>query len=319
MKQTITLLATALLASTCLAADYPSRPITLVIAFPPGGGADAVARPIADALGKELGQPVVIDNRPGAGMTMATRHVAKSAPDGYTLFMTSASHYGADKVLYKNLPYDGKSFTPIAKWTTTPLVLAVSNQSGIQSVSDLIARAKAQPGKLTYASSGSGVAPHLAAMLFEQATATHMTHVPFKGGAPAVNAVAAGDVDLTFGTPPSIAPLAQAGKVKMLAVTSLDRSKALKDLPSINESGVKGFNYTFWFGLYGPAKLPEDVVNKLAKASAKVLAMPDIQQRVIASGNDVSPSASPREFSAWAQQEGTRLTGLMEKSGAKAD
>ena len=312
-------MATALLASTCLASDYPSRPITLVIAFPPGGGADAVARPIADALGKELGQPVVIDNRPGAGMTMASRHVAKSAPDGYTLYMTSASHYGADKVLYKNLPYDGKSFTPIAKWTTTPLVLAVSHQSGIQSVSDLITRAKAQPGKLTYASSGSGVAPHLAATLFEQATGTHMTHVPFKGGAPAVNAVAAGDVDLTFGTPPSIAPLAQSGKVKMLAVTSLERSKALKDLPSLNESGVKGFDYTFWFGLYGPAKLPDDVVNKLAKASAKVLAMPDIQQRVIASGNATSPSTSAGEFGAWAQKEGARLKVLMEKSGASVD
>lgn len=307
-------------ASMAFADGYPTKPVTLVVGFPPGGGADGVARQVADALGRQLGQPVVMDYRPGAGTTIASGYVAKAAPDGYTLYMTSASHYGADKILYKkNVQYDGKNFTPIARWTRTPLILAVSTASGISSVQDLVARARAKPGDLTYASSGSGVAPHLAAILFESAAGIKMTHVPFKGGAPAVNAVASGDVQLTFGTPPSIIPLAQAGRVKMIAVTSAERSQSFPELPTIAESGFKGFDYTFWFGLYGPAGLSRDVANKLANASAKALADNDLQSRLAAGGNAASPTASVVDFAAWAEKEGQRLKTLMQQSGASVD
>jgi tripartite-type tricarboxylate transporter receptor subunit TctC len=322
MKLNHTLMAVALAAGASMAfADaYPTRPVTLVVGFPPGGGADGVARNVAEALGRQLGQPVVMDYKPGGGTTIASGYVAKAAPDGYTLYMTSGSHYGADKVLYKkNVNYDGKDFTPIARWTRTPLILAVSSASGITSVQDLVARAKAKPGDLTYSSSGSGVAPHLAAVLFENAAGIKMTHVPYKGGAPAVSALASGDVQLTFGTPSSIIPLAQAGRVKMIAVTSAQRSQSFPTLPTIAEAGFKDFDFTYWFGLFGPAGLPKDVADKLADASAKALADKDLQARLASGGNEASPTASVAEFASWAELEGRRLKALMQQSGATVD
>ena len=315
-------LAPILMAAACLAwgQTYPIKPITLVVGFPPGGGADGVARPIAEALGKALGQLVVMDYRPRAGTTLASAYVAGSKPDGYTLYMTSGAHYGGDRVLYgSRIKYDGGSFTPIARWTQTPMILAVNPNDGIDSVAKLIARAKAKPDALTYGSSGNGVAPHLAGVLFENATNTKMLHVPFKGGAAAVTAVASGDVNLTFATPPSVLPIAQTGKVKMIAVTSAERSPMFPDLPSINEAGVKHFDYTFWFGLFGPAGLPQDVVNKLFEASNKALADPALGTLLQKTGNQVSTMKSQAEFVSWAKADGARLQDLMVKSGAKLD
>lgn len=322
MKINNVLMAVALAVGAPMAAAdaYPTKPVTLVVGFPPGGGADGVARQVADAIGRQLGQPIVMEYKPGAGTTIASGYVAKAAPDGYTLYMTSASHYGADKVLYKkNVNYDGTAFTPIARWTRTPLILAVNSASGITSVQDLIARAKAKPGALTYATSGSGVAPHLAAVLFEKSAGIQMTHVPFKGGAPAVNAVASGDVLLTFGTPPSIIPLAKAGRIKMIAVTSTQRSQNFPTLPTLAEVGLTDFDYTFWFGLFGPAGLPKDVASKLADASAKALADKDLQSRLASGGNEVSPTTSITEFASWAESEGQRIKVLMQQSGASVD
>lgn len=308
------------LSAVGLAQTYPSKPVTLVVGFPPGGGADAVARQVADQLGRQLGQPMILDYRPGGGTTLASAYVAKAAPDGYTVYMTSASHYGADKVLYKNsVKYDGNSFTPIARWTRTPLILAVGASSGLASTQDLVTHAKAKPGELSYSSSGSGGAPHLAALQFEAAANLKMLHVPFKGGAPAVTAVASGDVQLTFGTPPSIIPLAQTGRVKMIAVTSAERSAAFPNLPTLSEAGIKDIDYTFWFGLFGPAGLPKEIVDRLAEASAKALAEPELKAKLAASGNSVSVSKSPAEFAAWAQSEGQHLKMLTEKSGATVD
>lgn len=299
--------------------NYPNKPITLVVGFPPGGGADAVARPLAEALGKELGQPVILDNRAGAGTTIASTFVSRAAPDGYTLYMAGVSHLGPDKILYKSTPYSASSFTPITRWTRTPLILAVNTASGINSTRDLIDKAKANPDGLFYTSSGAGGAPHLAALQFLNSTGTKMTHLPFKGGAPAVQAVAAGDAQLTFGTPPSIIPLAQTGKVKMVAVTSSNRSSSFQELPSISEAGVKNYDYTFWFGLFGPAKMPREIVDRLAAASAKMLNDPAIRAKLAAGGNEASPSKNAAEFAAWAQAEAKLATELTIQSGAKLD
>ena len=300
-------------------ASYPSKPITLVLGFPPGGGADAVARPLAEALGRELGQAVIVENKPGAGTTIASTFVSRAAPDGYTIYMAGVSHMGPDKVLYKNTTYSASSFTSIARWTRTPLILAVSGASGINSTKDLIDKAKANPEGLFYTSSGAGGAPHLAALQFMNATGVKMTHLPFKGGAPAVQAVAAGDAQLTFGTPPSIIPLAQTGKVKMIAVTSANRSSSFPELPSIAEAGVKDYDYTFWFGLFGPAKMPREIVNRLAEASAKVLGDPAMRAKLAAGGNEASPSKNAAEFAAWTQAEAKLATELTVQSGAKLD
>jgi tripartite-type tricarboxylate transporter receptor subunit TctC len=298
---------------------YPSKPITLVLGFPPGGGADAVARPLAEALGRELGQPVIVDNKPGGGTTIASNFVSRAAPDGYTIYMSGVSHMGPDKVLYKNTTYSASSFTPITRWTRTPLILAVSAESGINNTKDLIEKAKAKPEGLFYTSSGAGGAPHLAALQFMNATGVKMTHIPFKGGAPAVQAVASGDAQLTFGTPPSIIPLAQSGKVKMIAVTSTSRSGSFPELPTIVESGVKNYDYTFWFGLFGPAKMPLEAVNRLAEASAKVLSDPAMRAKLAAGGNEASPSKDAAEFASWTAAEAKLATELTVQSGAKLD
>jgi tripartite-type tricarboxylate transporter receptor subunit TctC len=315
------LIATALaaVASVSFADTYPSKPITLVLGFPPGGGADAVARPMTEALSRALGQPVVLEYKPGAGTTIASALVSKAAPDGYTIYMAGVSHMGPDKVLYKHTSYTPESFTSIARWTRTPLVLAVSSTSGITNTRDLIEQAKAKPDSLFYTSSGAGGAPHLAGLQFLNSTGVKMTHLPFKGGAAAVQALASGDAQVTFGTPPSIIPLAQAGRVKMIAVTTTSRSSSFPDLPSISEAGVKDYDYSFWFGLFGPANMPRDVVNKLAAASAKALSEPELRAKLTAGGNEPAPSQNAGEFAAWVKSEAKTSTELMIQSGAKVE
>lgn len=305
-------------ASAC-AQGYPAKPVFLVVGFPPGGGADNVARLMADRMSKEMGQSVLVDYRPGGGTTIASTHVSRAAPDGYTIYMGSAGIYGADRILYKSVKYEAKDFTPIARWTRAPLLLAVSSASGIKSTQDLISRAKSAPEKITYASSGSGVAPHLAARMFEIQTGVSMLHIPYKGGAQAVQSVAAGDVDITFGTPPSILALAPTGRIIPIAVTTPEKSSLFPNLPTVAEAGVKGFDYAFWFGLFGPAGLPKDIAARLSEVSKKVLSDPEVRTRLAQTGNEAFPSASPEEFAAWAQVEGKRSKELMEKSGAKVD
>jgi tripartite-type tricarboxylate transporter receptor subunit TctC len=313
-------LVAALAAASCtvaLAQGYPSRPITLVVGFPPGGGADAVARIVTDKLGKVLGQPVVVDNKPGAGTTLASDIVARAPADGYTLLLGSAILYGSDQLLYKSAKYDGvKDFTPISRWSVSPMLLAVRQGFPEQSVQGLIDLARKTPGKLTYSSSGTGVITHLAGLSFTQATAIDMLHVPYKGGAPSLQAVGAGDVDMTFGSPPSVLPLAQANKLRMLAVTTAERSPLFPDLPGMRESGVKDYDFTLWFGLFGPVGLPADVSKKLFDASVQVLGDPEVKARLEKQGNLAVPSASQQEFKDWALKEGKASKALTERSGA---
>lgn len=236
------------------------------------------------------------------------------------VYMTMGTIYGMDQALYKSVKYDGeRDFTPICGWSTGPLVLAANKALGIKSVDDLIARAKANPGKLNYSTSGNGGPLHLATLAFLKATGTQMVHVPFNGGAPSVQAVVAGDVQITFGTPPSVLPMVQAGRLDGIAVTSLEPSPVVPGLPSVAQAGVKGFDFNIWYGLFGPANLPPEVVHKLFEASNKVLGDPEVQARMASTGSGVLRSKSPEEFAQWAKAEGKRLKQLAEQSGAQID
>ena len=319
--RTISFAAVALLTSAGALADtYPSRPITLVVGFPAGGGADTVARIVSDKLAKVLGQPIVIDNKPGAGTTIASDQVARAAPDGYTLLLGSGNLYGSDKLLYKAVKYDGaQSFVPISRWSSAPMLLAVNKDMSAKTVQALIAEARQNPGKLAYSSSGTGVVTHLAGLSFEKAAGVTMLHVPYKGGAPSIQAVAAGDVQLTFGTPPSVLPMAQGQKLRVLAVTSGQRSPLFPDVPSVAEAGVKGYDYTFWFGLFAPAGLPPEMAQKLFDASVAALNDPDVKARLEKSGNESAPSKSLAEFRTWALAEGAKSKELTERSGATVE
>lgn len=303
--------------AAALAQNYPSRPITLVVGFPPGGGADAVARIVSEKLGRTLNQSIVVDNRPGAGTTIASDLVARAPADGYTLLLGSANLYGSDQLLYKSARYDGvKSFTPIARWAKSPMLLAVKKDFPEKSVKGLIELARKQPGKLTYSSSGTGVVTHLAGAAFSHAAGIDMLHVPFKGGAPSIQAVGAGDVDMTFGTPPSVLPMAQGGKLKLVAVTTAERSPLFPDLPGMKESGINDYDFSIWFGLYGPANLPADIAKKLFEASAQVLNDPDVKAKLEKQGNVAWPIASPAEFKTWAIEDGKKYKTITEHSGA---
>jgi tripartite-type tricarboxylate transporter receptor subunit TctC len=318
MKKAGIVIGFALAAQAGLAAaqGWPTKPIRLIIGFPPGGGADAVARPIADALSAELGQPVIVDNRPGAGTTIAAAAAASAAPDGYTLFMHNNSAYGNLQVIYKDFKYSGKDYTAITRWTTAPLLLAVSNELGVDTVGELVERAKAEPGKLNYASSGVGGGTHLPGLMFTRSAGVDIVHVPYKGGAPALQGVVAGETQMSFATPPSVLPLARAGRLKVIAVTSARRSPLFPELPTIAEGGIEDYEYSFSFGLFGPAGLPAQIVERLFEASRKVLADPELRAKLEASGNEAAPSESPAAFKRAMEEEGARERELSIAAGA---
>ncbi|MGY2492283.1 tripartite tricarboxylate transporter substrate binding protein [Cupriavidus sp. CP313] len=325
MNRTTTHLAVLALSGFSLTAgaatqtNYPTKPIRIVIGFPAGGGADNTARLYGDALSKELGQPVIVDNKPGAGTTIAAAAVAKAPADGYTLYIATASVMGGDKVFYKNIKYEASDFVPITRLVTAPIVLGVNKGTGIKSVSDLVARAKARPGALNYSSSGNGVITHLAGVHFSNLAGVQMTHVPYKGGAPSAQAVAAGDVQLTFATAPSIKPMIDTGKVVPIAVTSAQRSPANPNYPTIAEGGVKGYELSAWYGLFAPANTPPEIVNKLFAATSKVMANPELKKKFLAQGDEVATSTSVAEFKEYARHEGELGVKLAVLSGARID
>ncbi|MGO4280226.1 Tripartite-type tricarboxylate transporter, receptor component TctC [Cupriavidus sp. OV038] len=316
---TLALVATALPAQASPQTAYPTKPIRLVIGFPAGGGADNTARLYGDALSRELGQPVIVDNRPGAGTTIAAEFVAKAPADGYTLYIATASLMGGDKVLYKNIKYEPSDFIPITRLVAAPMILAVNKDIGIRNVADLVAQAKAHPGSLNYSSSGNGVITHLAGVYFTKLAGVKMTHVPYKGGAPSAQAVAAGDVQLTFGTAPSVKPMIDTGKIVPIAVTSAQRSPANPQLPTIAEGGVKGYDLSAWYGLFAPAKTPPEIIDKLYAATAKVMANPELKKKFLMQGDEVAVSASVAEFQEYAAREGRIGVDLAVSSGAKID
>ncbi len=298
---------------------YPSKSITLVVTVPPGGAADFVARLIGQKLSDALGQPVIISNRGGAGGAIAADNVAKSAPDGYTLLLNSITTHGIGPHLYSNLPYDSvRDFTSIIFVAHLPLIMTINSGHEMKSVPDLIAYAKANPGKLSFASSSNGSAPHLAGELFQTVAGIKMLHVPYRGSGPAVIDVGAGRVDIMFDGVPSLLPLMQAGKLRPLAAASAARNPVVPDAPTFDELGIKGMEISLWYGLLGPAGLPQPIVQRLNAELGSILKMPDIRdgfakQGVIAAGG------TPEDFAAFMRAESARWGEVVRRNNIKIE
>jgi tripartite-type tricarboxylate transporter receptor subunit TctC len=278
------------------AQSYPNKPIKLVVGFAPGGAADYVARSISEPLGRALGQTVIVENKAGGGSSIAANSVAKSAPDGYTILIASPSSISVNPTLNPKVGYTAKELAPISKITSSPLVVAANVSLGINSLQDLITKAKRQPGVLNYATSGNGSAPHLGAALFSQIAGVDMVHIPFKGGAPAIQSVIAGDTQLTFGTPPSVLPMIQAGRLKALAVTQRESSVMFKGIPGTREAGLPEYAIEFWYGLFAPANTPEPILKKLFEAAQIAMAEPKVKAALAREGTDADVSKSPEQF-----------------------
>ena len=274
-----------LAAPLSMAHAWPARPIRLVVPFPPGGLIDNMARLVGSRLSQELGQPVVIDNKPGAGGNVGAAEVARAPADGYTLLMASPA-LTISPAIYKNLPYQPSQLAPVALLGRVTNVLLVNPASGIGKVQDLISRAKAKPGQLNYASNGNGTSLHLSAELFKRRSETFITHVPYRGAAAAITALLSGEVDMMFDNLPSAIGQIQAGKLRALAVTTAQRSIALPDVPTLAEAGMEGFNVSAWFGVAAPAGLPAPVATRLADALQKVVQQPEVAVAMQRQGAD---------------------------------
>ncbi len=313
-------LSAALAPAGASAQRWPSRPIHLVVPYVAGGPVDVSARLLGGKLQAALGQPVVVENKPGAGGNIGADYVAKSAPDGYTLVMGAIATHAINPALYSNIPYDPvKDFRHIALVVQVPNVLVVNNEVPARNVAEFIALAKANPGKLDFASGSTGSTGHLAGELFKQMTGTYMVHIPYKGAAPAVMDLVAGRVQLMFDNLASALPNIKAGKVRALAVTTLKRSGFLPDVPTLDESGLKGFDLTTWWGVMGPARTPEPVVERLAADISKILEDPEVKSRFATMGSEAPTVRSPREFTAFVQKELKTYSELVKRSGAKVD
>src|SRR5215208_3502267 len=311
--------ATLLGATPVHAADYPTRPITLQVAFTPGGPSDVLSRIVGKKLEQILGQPFVIENRPGAGGNIAAESVAHSAPDGYTLLMGNNSILATNAALYKNIGFDSeKYFAPISLIGSQANILAVNPQVPARTMAELIALAKAVPGKINFASSGHGAAAHLAGELFKAEAKINIVHVPYKGAAPALQDVMAGHVEMMFATAASVIGLIKSGKVRALAVTTPQRTALLPDLPTVDELGIKDFDATTWHGLVAPAGTPKDIVDTLNFATVAALKDPATQKSLIDLGVDIVGD-SPREFEAYIKAEIPKWTAVVKQSGALID
>ena len=305
----------AVLALTAVGAPaqtYPTKPIRLVVPFPAGGTTDILAREVGQTLSASLGQPVVIDNRPGAAGNIGSELVAKSAPDGYTLLMGTVGTHAINPSLYARLPYDHVAdFAPVILVARVPNVLEVTPSLPVYSVADLIKLAKQSPGRINFASSGSGTSIHLSGELFKTMAGVDMTHVPYKGSAPALTDLIGGQVQVMFDNLPSSLPQIKAGKLRAIAVTSTQRAPALPDVPTIAESGLPGFEATSWFGVVAPAGTPPAIVARLNADVNQWLQTPDAREKLLAQGA-AAAGGSPEQFAAYIRAE-------TEKSGAKVD
>ena len=301
------------------AQTFPSKPVKLVVPFPPGGPLDAVGRAIADKLMQTWGQPVVVENKPGAGGNIGADLVAKSPADGYTVVMGALSTHAVNPSLYPTMPYDAvRDFAPITLVAITPNVLVVNPSLPVHSVKELIAYAKANPGKLSFGSGSNGSAGHLAGELFKVDTGVDMIHVPYKGGAPAMQALLAGDTQLMFDNLANAMPQVKAGKLRALAVTTAQRSKLAPELPTMAEAGVPGFDISTWFGLLAPAGTPPAVIAKWNADVTKILDSPDMRERLNAQGAEAQPT-SPQQFGAFIAAELAKYARIVKASGAKVD
>ncbi|HQS30881.1 tripartite tricarboxylate transporter substrate binding protein [Polaromonas sp.] len=323
MKKTSYLLALILGSVSLMAAAqapaYPAKPVRLVVGFAPGGAADYVARAMSDALGKAMGQAIVIENRAGAGSSIAAEMVSKAAPDGYTVLIASPSSISVNPALNPKLGYTARDLTPVTKLTASPLVIAANPATGITSVQDLIARAKKAPGTLNYATSGNGSAPHLGAALFIQLTGVQMQHIPFRGGSLAIQSVIAGDTQLTFGTPPSVLPMVEAGRLRGLAVSTRERSALVPGVPGMAEAGLPDYSIEFWYGLFVPAGTPPAIVRKLFEAATTAMQQPAVKAALAREGTDVTFSSSPEQFASFLNEDAKFWVKLVKDAGVKLE
>ncbi|MDP9601968.1 UNVERIFIED_ORG: tripartite-type tricarboxylate transporter receptor subunit TctC [Variovorax paradoxus] len=300
-------------------APYPGKPIRLVIGFAAGGAADYVARSVSESFGRAMGQPVVVDNKPGNGSSIAADIVAKSPADGYTLLIASPSSISVNPALNPKIGYTPSDLLPVTKITTSPLVLAVNPAAGIGSVPELIAAAKKEPDKLNYSTSGNGSAPHLGAALFTLLTGAPMTHVPYKGGSLAIQSVMAGDTQVTFGTSPSVLPMAKGGRLKVLAVSTRERSPLVPDLPGMREAGLPEYHLEFWYGIFVPAGTPPAVVKKIFEAARTAMQQPSVKTGLAREGTEVSLSTSPEEFGQFLVSDGRFWVDLVKNAKVKVE
>jgi tripartite-type tricarboxylate transporter receptor subunit TctC len=302
------------------AADaYPARPVRFVVAFPPGGGTDIIARSIAQKLAERFAQQVVVDNRPGAGGNIGTDIVAKAAPDGYTMLMGSAGPLAINASLFGKMPFDPiKDLAPVTLAASTPNVLVVHPSLRATSVTELIALAKAKPGEINFASSGHGTPAHLAGELFNSMAGVKLVHVPYKGAAPALADLLGGQVQLMFSTMPPALPHVKDGKLRALAVTSSKRSPAKPDLPTVDEAALHGFEANTWHGVVVPAGTPAAIVARLNREIVAILHMPEIVERLSGQGAEALGS-TPEEFAAYIRSETLKWARVVRDSGAKAE
>lgn len=301
-----------------IAQPYPAKSIRVIAGFPPGSGADITARVIGARLNEALGQQVVVDNRPGAGSNIAADLAAKSPPDGYTLFIGTVANT-INATLYSKLPFDfARDFAPVALTTATPNVLVVHPSVPAKTVKELVTLAKGRPGQLNFASAGTGTAPHMSGELFKAMAGVNMVHIPYKGSPPAVTDLLAGEVALMFSPASTVLPLVKAGRLRALAVTTLSRLPSLPELPTVAESGLKGYETLTWFGFVAPAKTPPAVVTRLNAEIVKVLAASEVRNQFASQGIETL-GGTPERFATYIRDEIEKWARVIRLSGTRAD
>jgi len=300
-------------------ASYPTKPIRFIVPFPPGGGTDILARVIATRLTESLGWQIVVDNRGGAGGNIGLQAAAQAAPDGYTMVMGQTSNLAINPSLYSKLPYDPlRDFIPVSLVSASPVALVVSSKSPYKILGDFVTAAKAKPGQLTFGSPGSGTVSHLTGELFQRTAGIKYVHVPYKGAAQALPDLIGGRIDLYSSSLETAMPHMKAGTIRALALTSLQRVSVVPDVPTVAESGYKGFEATTWFGILVAKGTPEAIVNTLTTAITKVLQLPEVKERMSASGG-LPVKTGPKEFSGLLKSELQRWARVVKESGAKVD
>jgi tripartite-type tricarboxylate transporter receptor subunit TctC len=319
MRTLIAGFALALVMAPAIAQNYPNKPIRILIAQAPGSATDVISRVVGNRLSEALGQPIVVEARPGAGGAVGTEAAAKSAPDGYTLFMANNSTHGSNPAVYPKLPYDAvNDFAPISFVASVPYVLVVEPSLPVSSVQELIAFAKSRPGKINYASAGNGSTHQFCAELLKSTAGLDLVHIPYKGSPPGIAAVLAGEVSLMFANLTDVGSQIKSGRVKPLAVTTLKRAELLPNVPTMVEAGVPDFEITSWFGLLAPAATPAPLVSRLNAEMVKVLARDDVRSTLGAQGLNVA-SSSPEQFAAHIKSEIARFTKIARTAGIKAE
>ncbi len=317
MRSIVALLVSVVAAST-FAQAYPDRPVKMIVPFAPGGATDIIARTVGQKLADRMGQPVVIENKPGAGTTVGNAEVAKAKPDGYTLLF-APTPFVISQAIYPTLPYDPKKdFAPVSLLATSPFILVVNAGVPSRTVAELVSAAKAKPGTITFCSAGNGTVPHLAGELFRMRAGVDIVHVPYKGGGPAITDLVGGQVNMMFATPIEVAQHVQSGRLRVLGATSQKRLAAYPDVPTLSESGYPGFEVASFFGVLAPAGTPPSIVNKLATDLAWVMEQPEVREKFAAQSAEANVQ-DPAAFAKFLDAEREKWTDIVKRSGAKVD